>query len=61
MIDLFTFYCFVQNLKAFCKNNARFRALLGTLQFTERQRDGNFLRQTVNSKEVNNYSCEQCI
>ena len=35
--------------------------LLGTLRFTERQRDGNVLRQTVNWKEVNNYGCEQCI
>ena len=26
--------------------------IIGTLRFTERQRDGNVLRQTVNSKEV---------
>ena len=35
--------------------------LLGTLRFTERQRDGNVLRQRVNWKEMNNYSCKQFI
>ena len=36
-------------------------SLLGTLRFTERQRDGNVLRQRVNWKEMNNYSCKQFI
>ena len=35
--------------------------LLGTLRLTDRQRDGNILRQRVNSKEMNNYSYEQFI
>ena len=38
-----------------------FLRVLGTIRFTEPQRDGNVLRQSVNWKEMNNYSGKQFI